>query len=321
MAITCLCPQCQKTLAIGEEFASQPMRCPLCMALFQSPPLQGSPLAPPPLVNPTARDDAPPWLASASAGTTAAAAPSAGPKLGSDWGGMRNGAADRLGSGWHMVRRGLTLIPTSLLIVFVVLVLSRSYLVMADPEPKTREFVLLISIPSSILGTIAAVLGGAMCSLVPRESGLRVLALSALGCLVACLVVALLTLGIRALLVSGVKTELAPMAYLPAGLLAYAGGVLFLLFLRGVARFFRNGTVAQETLWCALGLGGSPVLYLLVIFLLYVTSTAIGGDGSGRSLLTSIVLYLFAGANLFWFLRVLRDVRRTVERAYLTALS
>jgi len=316
MPITCICPQCQKTLAISEEFAGQAMRCPLCMALFQSPPLQGAPL--PPITR--APNEMPSWIAEAGGDGPAAPAP-ASRKGEYDWGGVRNGS-NRLGTGWHMVRRGLSLVPTSLLVVFIVLVASRAFLVLAAPEPKIEEMVLLIAIPLSIIGTIAAGLGMGMCVLVPKESKLRPLAVGAAACLLGCLLISLITFGIRVLLLkTQAKAELAPLAYLPGAILALAGSVLFLMFLRGVARHFENKRLAQAVLWCAIGLGASPVAFLFVWLLLYMTSAALGGDGSGLSILTAVVLYLFAAADLFWFLRVLRDVRRTVERAYLHAMA
>src|SRR5262249_18388281 len=39
MPITCICPKCRKPLSIAEQYAGQPMKCPFCATMFQSPSL------------------------------------------------------------------------------------------------------------------------------------------------------------------------------------------------------------------------------------------------------------------------------------------
>jgi hypothetical protein len=153
---------------------------------------------------------------------------------------------------------------------------------------------------------------------VPPESGLRTLAIAAAGCLLLALLVALLTLGISGFVPRG---ELAPAAYLPTDLLAFAGGMVFLFFLRGVALAFKNVRQAQGVLWCIIGVGASPVLYLFIYLLLTATNAAVGGDGKGLAILNGVVLYLIIGIDLFWFLRVLGEVRRILEKSYLGSLA
>jgi hypothetical protein len=52
-----LCPNCQKPLSVPEQYAGQPMRCPLCAGTFTVPALPQSPAPPPP---PTAAPSPPP---------------------------------------------------------------------------------------------------------------------------------------------------------------------------------------------------------------------------------------------------------------------
>ncbi len=314
MPLTCVCPQCQKTLAVSDEFAGQMMRCPLCGATFQSPPARGDAAAAPTVVF-----DVPAWMNSDSPAT---APEPRRPRVGYDWSSVRNGVASRLGSGWHQVRRGLSIMPGSLTTAFFLLIASRSFLVMADPGPRVEELVLLLAVPLCVLGTIVALVGSGLCILVPKESGLRPLAIAATACLFGCLVVSLVTFAVRVLFLKMAgRVELMSLAYLPAVILLLAGAVLFLLFLRGVARCFENRRLEQGVFYCAIGLGASPLAYLFVWVLMYLTSASVGGDGTGLAILSAVVFYLIAAADLFWFLQVLTDVRRTVQRAYLHAMA
>ncbi|MBY0525691.1 MAG: hypothetical protein K2R98_19960 [Gemmataceae bacterium] len=341
MPITCICPQCQKTLAIGDEFAGQAMRCPLCMALFQAP----APQAPVPQGAPAsapAPEPQPGWMA-----------PGNGPQIpyGPVWGGIGetrprrsptaggaefNGvtpAGSKLDPGWHMVRRGLNLIPISLFIVFLVLAGSRAFLAFASPGPKVTETVLLISIPIAIISTVVAMLGTAMCCLVPGLPVARKMAIGSTGCLAGFLLVGLFTLGVTSVIPtigerpgeraagSQALSVLVPMAYLPAGLLLVAGTVLFLLFLRAIAAHFNNRRIGQGALWCAGFVAASPLVLLFIILLLWLTSRAIGGDGTGLAILVAVVVYGFVAVDLFWFLRVLREVRGLVLRGFISAAS
>ena len=96
--------------------------------------------------------------------------------------------------------------------------------------------------------------------------------------------------------------------YVPCFLLAFAGGIVFLLFLRSVARFFKNQRLVQGVLWCIIGVGASPLLFMVIYMLLWATKEAVRGDGSRLAILSGIVLYVIIGADLFWFLRSLGEV-------------
>lgn len=326
MPITCMCPQCQKTLAISEQFAGQPMRCPLCMALFQSPPLQTAPAPADNFAAAPPRPEAPPpWLAASNSAAVRGPAPATArmPPAASaaELEDLRNGASSRMPSGWHMVRRGLSVIPYGLVIAAFVLLGNRSFVLMADPRPETYRIAMLITVPVTVLATIAALLGGALCCLVPRDSGLHKLALPATACLLGALLVALLTFGVRAgsSVPSTRANALEPSAYLPADLLAFAGGIVFLFFLRGVAGFFKNQRLAKSVLWSIVGIGASPLLFLFVYLLLSATNSVVGGKGEGLSIVAHLVLFIIIGADMIWFLRVLGEVRQTVEKIYLGA--
>jgi hypothetical protein len=337
MAITCLCPHCQKTLAISEQFAGQPMRCPLCMALFQAPAaapaIAGRVTVPPvpdlPTLVPGSRGatlppvpDLPTLVPGSGGPPVIANSPPPTPSTAPE--GLQDlRTSSRLPTGWHMVRRGLSIIPPAVLIALFVLLGTVAFLKMADPDRTTYEVVMLLVVPVTVLSLTAAVLGGAMCSLVPAESGLRKLALAAAGCLLGALGLGLLILAYRvfAMKQAGKPSALDSGSYWPCYLLAFAGGMVFLLFLRGVARFFKNQRLVQSILWCMIGIGASPLVFLVIYFLLWATSAAVGGDGSGLAILSGLVLYTIIGADLFWFLRVLGEVRQTVAKGYLGAAA
>jgi hypothetical protein len=329
MAITCLCPSCQKTLAISEEFAGQPMRCPLCHAVFQSPPAQpvpvtdGRPAAVPPAEESPPWLAAPPWLPAPEPAAPRPTAPEAVTPPTPELANLRNGDSRRLPQGWHMVRYGLAIIPPGLVVATFVLLGSRAFLYLYAPELKTYQMVMLVTVPVTVLATLVALVGGGLCCLVPPETGLRRLAQAAAACLLAGQLVALLTLGFRVLFSgpAGKAAALATSAYIPADLLAFAGGLVFLFFLRGVARYFKNQRVSQSVFVCILVVGGSPLLFFFIYLLLTVTNALVGGDGTGRDILAGLVLYGISGVDLFWFLHVLSDVRRTVERGYLGAMA
>lgn len=330
MPITCICPACQKTLAIGEEYAGQAMRCPLCMALFQAPPLvsQGMPAG----VGAPGMD-APPWQASppATNGPQANRGPVWGgvgegsrvrsaPLEGQEWDAVRGAAtSSRLESGWHMVRRGLALMPLSLAVVFTIFG-TASIILLFDVPKSVSDMVLLISVPAIVVSGVLAVIGGAMCCLVPSQSGARNFALGAAGALLASLLVFLLTWGIT----SGAGTKgglFTTLAFLPTLLLLLAGCIVFLLFGRVIAIHLNHRRLGQSALFAAIFLGISPVLLLILVGLVNMTAAAIGGEGPGKKILVVLIYCIVVAVDLFWFLRVARDVRRAVLRGFVATAT
>jgi hypothetical protein len=336
MPITCICPQCQRTLAIGEEYAGQPMRCPLCMALFQSPPLSAAMLpagvpgaaapapAPPPPSDPGV-PRGPVWGGIGEGRARPASAPAPAP--GYDWNGTVAAGKGRLEPGWHMVRRGLGLISLSVLLVTLVVTISEIYLLFMDTGP-VADMIRLIAIPVTIIGTVLTVLGAAMCCLVPQPT-MRKMALASAGSLLGFLVIGLLTLAITHLF----RAKPAPtgppsavslfvsLSFLPAALCLLAGVVLFLLFLRLVAQHFGFKRLGLSVLFCAGFIGISPLAWLMVSGLVTATAKAIQAHETGKNILLTLVTCGFVAVDLFWFLWVLRDVRRAVIRGFVSTAT
>src|SRR5437868_14538270 len=79
-----LCPSCQKTLTIPDQYAGQLMKCPLCQQTFTAPALPPTPAAaaPPPPAPPIQMEPLPPMSAPPPArGDGFATAPAAPEKL------------------------------------------------------------------------------------------------------------------------------------------------------------------------------------------------------------------------------------------------
>src|SRR5262249_40218811 len=91
--------------------------------------------------------------------------------------------AMRLAPGWHIVLRGMGLLPGSLIVLFATLALSFLFKQLTRAEPDMHKIALLIAIPITIISALVAVIGVGLCSLVPLESKLRGWALgSTLAC-------------------------------------------------------------------------------------------------------------------------------------------
>jgi len=341
MPINCICPQCRKTLSISEEFAGQPMRCPLCSAMFQAPALppvlagkaSSAPSSPP------VSNQPPPWER---AGSDARAPewpwlvgpkppPSAGP--GYDWTAVKPMVAEaiRLAPGWHMVRRGLTLLPGSLILVFTLLAFGRLFFLIAQPGPETTKVLGLIVIPVALLGSLAALAGEGMCCLVPQETRVRPIVIGAVLCLFLAALAGMLAVFIFMITGPGAGTTgnfwtdfmaaFAKVIWGGAAILVLAGESLFLLFMRGVATVFGNKRLAQHVLYFLIFFACSPVVTGFAYFLFSGTALLLGltGDSGAVSIILNVVLFIVLAIVLTGFLLLVRDVRSTIERAILPA--
>ena len=242
------------------------------------------------------------------------------PLEGQEWDAVRGAATGaKLEPSWHMVRRGLALLPFSLAVVFAVFGVT-GIVLLFDLPVSVSEMVLLISVPAIIFTGVLVTIGGAMCCLVPFQSGARLLALAAAGCLASFLVF-LLTMGVSKL--AGTSTTgsgglFMTLAYLPTLLLLLAGCVVFLLFGRAVAIHLNHRTGAILLFFAAIFLGISPVVLGILVGLVKMTSTAVGGQGQGKDIIINLIMYVIVAVDLFWFLLVARDVRRAVLRGFVT---
>jgi len=344
-------------LSIAEQFAGQPMRCPFCASMFQAPAnaavVAAQPSAPAPrppapsrsssAANPFAGDagyDGPappwqapkekhapewPWLVGASPGPS-------GPQQ-YDWQNVQPMSAEmvRLAPGWHKVRLGMSLLPGAIIVVFVTLVLTRLLVLMIQPEPYLLKMLLLVGIPITILGLLGCLIGCGLCCLVPHVGKLRNLALSASGAIFLAIMAAMLAVflsfalddpGIqrdRASMI-GLMTVVRGMAYFTSLIMLVAGGLLFLFFMRGVARVFENRRLAQHLLYYLLFFAVSPVGALLLYMLFGGTAYVLGLttyfiNETAINVIYTVAQFVLFAVVMAGFLMMLRDVRSTIERA------
>ncbi|MBL8798275.1 MAG: hypothetical protein JNM56_30555 [Planctomycetia bacterium] len=250
-----------------------------------------------------------------------------------DWQKVQPMSADmvRLAPGWHKVRLGMSLLPAASMLVFVTLVLMRLLVLMIQPEPYLLKILLLIGIPITILGLLGCLLGCGLCCLVPQVGKLRNLALCAAGAIFLAILAAMLAVFLSFALedpgiqrerasMMGFMTVVRGMAYFTSLILLVAGGLLYLFFMRGVARIFENRRLAQHLLYYLLFFAASPVIGLFLYMLFGGTAYVLGltADENSRSALN--VIYTVAQFVLFavvlaGFLMMVRDVRSSIERA------
>lgn len=344
MPINCICPKCRKALTIDDKYAGQPMKCPMCAAMFQSPSLaavtaeQANPFTSPPgagysgpappWANAPKAPDAPAWPTLVNPAVSTAAA---------EFGSVTPGAPKLLAPGWHTVLRGMTLLPPATLALFITIVLARLTILVSPADPDVYKdvvkVVLLIAVPIAILSSMGIMVGTGLCCLVPSETKLRGLALAATAALFLCLLSLLMAVFLH--LAQGGPTfaveypRLAPLVRFVmwttfiAGLLLLVGtGVLFLLFLRGIARNFDNKRLSKHLLWYLAFYVLSPAIGLIVLSLFKGTDLVLGmvgmSDAETRSavyIVYSIVVFILIAVVLTGFLLMLRDTRTTIERA------
>jgi hypothetical protein len=344
MPITCICPKCRKPLSIAEQYAGQPMKCPFCAAMFQSPSLTAvsAQQAPAGTSNPftdgaAAGYDGPtppwqvgrrdpgapewPWLVGPQ--PTAAGGPAY------NWDAVRGGEM-RLAPGWHMVLRGMGLPPGALIVLYVVLVFARLFVLLQNPETETIKIILLVVIPVSIIAALVIVAGAALCCLVPRESRLRGWAIAAAAGVFFCMLSALMVLFLNFVMrqpgwseanpgLAGMSKFVMGLAYVVFLLLFGGAGVSYLLFLRGVARVFDNKRLAQHLIWYLVFFALTPAFALFLFALFGGTARVLGLQDpemkGAVDIIYSSAQFVLIAVVLAGFLYMLRETRITIERA------
>jgi hypothetical protein len=342
MPITCICPKCRKPLSIAEQYAGQPMKCPFCSTMFQSPslagvssqqmPAGGNPFSdgaaagydgPTPPWQVGRRDPgAPEWPWLVGAQPTAAAGP------GYNWEAVR--AGEVLAPGWHMVNRGMGLLPGAMIVLYIVLVFSRLFVLLTNPETETIKIILLVVIPISVIASLLLVGGAALCCLVPAESRLRGWAIAAAAGVFFCMLSALMVVFLNFVMrqpgwseanpgLAGMSKFVMGLAYVVFLLLFGGAGVSYLLFMRGVARVFDNKRLAQHMIWYLAFFALTPAFALFLFALFGGTARVLGlqdAEVKGAvDIIYSSAQFVLIAVVLAGFLYMLRETRITIERA------
>lgn len=329
MAITCICPQCRKQLSIDEQFAGQPMKCPMCTGMFQAPSrttLAGvGAAAPAQSQTPAYNGPSPFWQAPPPPDPAAPEWPwlvgkaPAGEPGTYDWGTVKNDAL-RLAPGWHMVRRGLAFLPPPLILLLSGAALGILFKLMAEDD--TAKVALLMIIPVTLIASLCVLVAMALCCAVPQESGVKIMAVGGAGgmfiALLGGLISALLT---HAADSSSVANFLRYPAYVFTVIAGIGSGALFLLFMRGVALVFGNQRLGQHVLWFLLIFAGAPFLGIFVYFLFSTTAKILVSDAGAANIIVAGAEIVLAAILLGGLLLLLRDVRSTVERAQMPRQS
>jgi hypothetical protein len=340
MPINCICPKCRKPLSIDEKYAGQPMRCPMCSSMFQSPSLAA--VAATPAANPFAQapayeGPAPPWQASAKDPhapewpwlVQPAVQAVMGPEDLSTLSPMER--ALRLAPGWHMVLRGLGLLPGSLIVIFTSLALTVLYVILFRPDDDSQKVLLLVIIPVVVISVLAVLTGIGLCCLVPGDSKLRPWAIGAAGTIFLGTVAGLLALFFRLLLnmpgwslanptLSSIVGAVQIMALVGGLLLLIGGAVVFQLFMRGIVRAFGNKRLAQHLLWYLIAFALWPAFAIFLALLFRGTAAVLGilfdPEWQGAAhVVHNVAQFSLAGIFLAGFLWMLRNVRIAILRA------
>jgi hypothetical protein len=156
------------------------------------------------------------------------------------------------GEGWGVVRAGLACLAAAAL-VSLLTVLGATFATFAARQAPSVVVLLALF---QLLGGLLGLVGLCFCCTSPEAAGLRPLAGGALACLVLAGGVAAVFVVIDAFLKFPNPAGLATLGLGGSSLLlALAGGVLFFLFLRGVARHFGSRHLASECVVCGLAAG------------------------------------------------------------------
>jgi hypothetical protein len=251
----------------------------------------------------------------------------------SDFASVTPGAPRLLAPGWHTVVRGLGLLPATTLVLFITVVLGRLTILAAPADTDVMKIVLLIVIPIAVLSSLGILIGTALCCLVPPETKLRGLAIASSAALFLCLL-SLLLASFLHLAQGGTSfatdfPRLAPLvrfvmwaAFIVGLLLLIGTGVLYLLFLRGIARNFDNKRLAKHLLWYMAFYVLSPTIGLIVLLLFMGTDRVLGIMGMSDTqtrgavyIVYSVVVFILIAVVLTGFLLMLRDTKTTILRA------
>jgi hypothetical protein len=201
---------------------------------------------------------------------------------------------------------------------------------------------ILVFLTGGILGFV----GVCMCCTVPSESGTKGLVVGALVCLIVAFVLGLFAGAVEATAQQNVRQQggrgfggvprgpvnvrqqnpVATGIQLVGNLVGLAGQVLFILFLRGVAQFFRNDRLAQSAARYLIFLGsfiGGCFLFGILMGVFLAAGVA-GGNAPPVAALAvagvfAIAALVCAVVMLLWLLDLLKRTRITIAKAMAAA--
>lgn len=242
-----------------------------------------------------------------------------------DIGWQRSGT---LAGGWNVVRIALTLMFWSTIAVIAIAVLMVLFmLLMAAAEggrmgrgPRMDALgpILVLFGLGALVCYLVIFVGLCMCIAAPPESRARGLAVSSVVCIVAAILAYFLGIFLLFFMARGggrfggpdfAEIVLPIVVIVAAAGTAIAGQVLHVLYLKAVARYFRNESVAQSTTGLLTLYFVFLGLYLVMIFM----TTAVRNPDAGFMVLCLGLILLGIGiAVIVWYLIVLARTRASI---------
>jgi hypothetical protein len=351
VTITLRCPECQQVVQFSDQLAGLQGRCPLCTAAVPVPAVeerQQERISESPLTRPAVAAPSPPFAVPIPRAYDAPPRPprplddDTPPYRHYDDRGAYGRAPEVIDPGWHTTRTALTLMKSSL-IVMIFATLGWVGLLLVESTvgtgpfgrprgPETRMLVALGAMLvgfAMIVGLLLWVIGQCMCCTTPLESGTRGLGLGSMICTVLGLLLFLFFIFLAVALDSGAFRGQfggppAPAAFILmfgtmvlSAVLFVVGHLLFVLFLRGVARFFGNESLSNSCM-------GYLVLYLFIViafivFLFFVAflNAAQGGMRPGLDVVLlggGVALLVVTLVAIIWLLGLVGLARDTIQK-------
>jgi hypothetical protein len=317
MPIEFTCPECRQRVRVSEALAGLNARCPNCTAGV-SVPESSSP-------EPTAVTQHPPDTGPRDAWEPARTRWADDQPGREDYAFLRRDVDD---SGWQVVRYALTLEYIAMVIMvcaYAGMLLMQCVAGMANPGagPGGGQGALLfvgclaLVLALGILGAfILMIVGRCMACLVPAESGAKGLAIGSIASIGLAVVLGM------ALVVAAFSTPGSPQStvlllalLIATVLVALAAHILYLLFLRGVAVYLGNRSLA-----------GRVIAYLVASLVLLVVSVGIffllirammvmpGRDPRGIQIMMNLVQGVVGLGMMGWYVNLVAQVRDTVAQ-------
>lgn len=320
MPSTINCPQCQRLLKVPDGMAGMQVRCPNCQYTMR---ISGEPA---PGV-PARSEPAPGW-------GDAASAP---PTPHGDWRWMTALRREAIPyhPQWETVRAGLLVMFVGVAMLLFVNLIS-AFTGMLSPHPEDDPFspISLVLGCFVLIAVLAIVVGECLCLFAPAAAGTRGWAWAMLGC--QGLAVVLGVFAVMALLAAGFDPDtlnphrlermgddvlagllVAALFFLGTLLFAWLSCLFFLVFLRGVARYFRATTAADNALYLLITVATAPLWLCACVCLLGVLTAPAAPPGPGENpLARALGTLLGIVVNLalsVWFLVALHMARNAIR--------
>jgi hypothetical protein len=218
---------------------------------------------------------------------------------------MIAGAGDVSEPGWSKVRSGLqTIYYCVAIIIGAVLVIGIGAGVMGamgavqgGGDPPVALIILIAIGGLTILGAaIGTIVGQVLCTNVPERTGARGLAIGAVVCLVANILLGMVGGAAQVEAISGI-----------GNLISMVGSVLFLLFIRKVALYLNDQSLATSALYFLIfGIAMAVGIIVMVVMAAVAANEIVLG-------LVGLGVFALIIVSVVWYLIILRSAIRLID--------